>query len=241
MKPASEQDRKIDDTSAQTFPVVGVGASGRFLTSIKGILQISERSASNSQFEKNQALAAKAAVQVNNFNILVDQLLDGTNIQAGELKLQKTYFSLLGLVQTCIQHATEHRENVQLEVSGSADIIIYADRDRLKQAVLNLITNAIKYSPESDVFKIPVLERDGLASVHVTDFGIGVDRREVSLIFDRFYRINEDNVNYPGLGLGLFIAAEIIRRHKGEIGVESEPGKGSTFWFSIPVKEDANG
>ena len=211
------------------------------LTSIKGIIQILERSASNGHFEKLQELAAKAAVQVEKFNILVDQLLDGTNIQAGELKLQKTYFSLLGLVQTCIQHATEHKENVHLEASGSADIIVYADRDRLEQAVINLITNAIKYSPESDLVQIRVLEQDGLASVHVTDFGIGVDRRKVPLIFDRFYRVDENNMNYPGLGLGLFIAAEIIRRHKGEIGVESEPGKGSTFWFSIPVKEDTNG
>lgn len=207
------------------------------LTSIKGIIQILERSASKGEIQRLKELTAKAAAQVDKFNTLVDQLLDGTNIQAGELKLQKTYFSLLGLVQTCTQHAHEQREDVQIEVSGSADIIIYADRDRLEQVMSNLITNAIKYSPDSDLVQIRLSEHQGMASVHVTDFGIGVEKRKVPLIFDRFYRVDEQNVNYPGLGLGLFIAAEVIRRHKGEIGVESEPGKGSTFWFSIPVKE----
>jgi two-component system CheB/CheR fusion protein len=210
------------------------------LTSIKGIIQILERSASKGQVERIQELTAKAAAQVDRFGGLVDQLLDGTNIQAGELKLQKTYFSLLGLVQACTQHTAEQRENVHVEIAGSAEIIVYADRDRLEQVLVNLITNALKYSPDSDLVQIKVSERDGMASVHVTDFGIGVEKRKVPLIFNRFYRVDEHNVNYPGLGLGLFIAAEIVRRHKGEIGVESEPGKGSTFWFSIPVKEDTD-
>lgn len=210
------------------------------LTSIKGIIQILERSASKGQVERIQELTAKAAAQVDRFGGLVDQLLDGTNIQAGELKLQKTYFSLLSLVQACTQHTAEQRENVHVEIAGSAEIIVYADRDRLEQVLVNLITNALKYSPDSDLVQIKVSERDGMASVHVTDFGIGVEKRKVPLIFNRFYRVDEHNVNYPGLGLGLFIAAEIVRRHKGEIGVESEPGKGSTFWFSIPVKEDTD-
>lgn len=210
------------------------------LTSIKGIIQILERSASKGQVERIQELTAKAAAQVDRFGGLVDQLLDGTNIQAGELKLQKTCFSLLSLVQACTQHTAEQRENVHVEIAGSAEIIVYADRDRLEQVLVNLITNALKYSPDSDLVQIKVSERDGMASVHVTDFGIGVEKRKVPLIFNRFYRVDEHNVNYPGLGLGLFIAAEIVRRHKGEIGVESEPGKGSTFWFSIPVKEDTD-
>jgi len=210
------------------------------LTSIKGIIQILERSASNGQVEKVKELTSKASAQVDRFSGLVDQLLDGTNIQAGELRLQKTYFSLLGLVQTCMEHATDYRERVQIEVSGSSDIMVYADRDRIEQVMRNLINNAVKYSPDSDRVQVKVFERDGIASVHITDFGIGVEKRKVPLIFDRFYRVDEHNVNYPGLGLGLFIAAEIIRRHKGEIGVESESGKGSTFWFSIPVKEDTD-
>jgi two-component system CheB/CheR fusion protein len=210
------------------------------LTSIKGIIQILERSASNGQVEKVKELTSKASAQVDRFGGLVDQLLDGTNIQAGELRLQKTYFSLLGLVQTCMAHATDYRERVQIEVSGSSEIMVYADRDRIEQVMRNLINNAVKYSPDSDRVQVKVFERDGFASVHVTDFGIGVEKRKVPLIFDRFYRVDEHNVNYPGLGLGLFIAAEIIRRHKGEIGVESESGKGSTFWFSIPVKEDTD-
>ena len=208
------------------------------LTSIKGIIQILERSASKGEIEKLKELTGKAAVQVDKFNILVDQLLDSTNIQAGELKLKKTHFSLLELVQTCTQHAIDQREDVHIEVSGSADIMVYADRNRLEQVLINLINNAVKYSPDSHLVQIRVLEQDGIASVHVTDFGIGVEKRKVPLIFDRFYRVDEQNVNYPGLGLGLFIAAEIIRRHKGEIGVDSESGKGSTFWFSLPVKDN---
>ncbi len=208
------------------------------ITSIKGIIQILERSVSKGNYNKIQELTSKAAAQVDRFTGLVDQLLDGTNIQAGELKLNKTFFSLLGLVQTCIQQISHNRELLHFETSGSEDIIVHADRDRIEQVLLNLINNAIKYSPDSDLVQLSVSELDGVARVDVTDFGIGVEKRKVPLIFDRFYRVDEQNVNYPGLGLGLFIAAEIIRRHKGEIGVTSEPGKGSTFWFSLPLKED---
>lgn len=208
------------------------------ITSIKAIIQVLERSLAKGNLEKLQELTAKASAQVDKFTGLVDQLLDGTNIQVGELNLHKTFFSLLGLVQTCTKNAGYSRNDVHVEVSGSENIIVYADRDSIERVIINLINNAVKYSPKSNLVQVRVLEIDGLANVQVTDFGIGVEKRKVPFIFDRFYRVDEQSANYPGLGLGLFIAAEIIRRHNGEIGVTSEPGQGSTFWFNLPAKSN---
>lgn len=208
------------------------------ITSIKGIIQILDRSVSKGNLDRAKELTSRAERQVDKFTSLVDQLLEGTNLQAGELKLHKTYFSLLDLVQTCSQNPVYNREDLHFKISGSADIIVHADRNRIEQVLMNLITNAAKYSPESDLVQIKVSETDGIAKVQVTDFGIGLDKHKLSLIFDRFYRVDEQNVNFPGLGLGLFIAAEIIKRHKGEIGVDSAPEKGSTFWFTLPAREE---
>jgi len=206
------------------------------ITSIKAIIQILEHSLINGKIDKMQELTAKANAQVDKFTGLVDQLLDGTNIQAGKLDLQKTFFPLLKLAQSCRENAGYNRNDMNIDVSGSENIIVYADRERIERVIINLINNAVKYSPKSKLVQVRVLEIDGMARVQVTDFGIGIEKRKEPFIFDRFYRADEQNINYPGLGLGLFIAAEIIRRHNGEIGVSSEPGQGSTFWFSLPEK-----
>ena len=208
------------------------------LTSIKAVIQILERCAASGSVDKIQELTAKASAQVERFSGLVDQLLDGTKIQTGDLQLEKTQFSLTALVQKCTQHPIANREDVQIKLSASANIMVYADRERIEQVLLNLINNAVKYSPDSNLVQIRLAEQRGLARVDITDYGVGVEKRKAPLIFDRYYRVDKENANYPGLGLGLFIAAEIIKRHNGEIGVDSEPGKGSTFWFSLPLKEE---
>jgi two-component system sensor histidine kinase/response regulator len=120
--------------------------------------------------------------------------------------------------------------------SGSADIELYGDETRIEQVIINYLTNAVKYSPENKEIQIETeIRADGRLWVRVRDFGIGIRKDHQSNIFSKFYRVEEAANRFQGLGIGLYICAEIIRRHEGEYGVESEPGQGSEFYFSVPI------
>jgi signal transduction histidine kinase len=114
---------------------------------------------------------------------------------------------------------------------------IWGDRERVGQVLTNLISNAIKYSPSAQQIVIKATDDKKAITISVQDFGVGIPASDLPNIFERFYRAEgKERQSYPGLGLGLYIASEIVRRHKGKIWAESN-GKGSTFHFSLPVKK----
>ena len=111
-----------------------------------------------------------------------------------------------------------------------------ADRDKIGQVINNLLSNAIKYSPLESTIHVSCITERGCVRVSVGDEGMGVQPQDVKKLFDRFYRVQgEPTKAIAGFGIGLYLCKEIVDRHKGSIGVESEPGKGSTFWFTLPV------
>ena len=113
---------------------------------------------------------------------------------------------------------------------------IYGDKDRIAQVLLNLLTNAVKYSPDADSIEVFLEEKNKKAVIRVVDHGIGIDKKDYQKIFERFYRVEgKSEQTYPGFGIGLFIATEIIQRHNGSISVESIKGKGSVFTVILPV------
>jgi len=176
----------------------------------------------------------KALRQVDKLTELIGDLLDVTKIHSGKLALRKTNFMLDDLVKESV---TETQENGaaghSINITGEQGVEVYADRNRIEQVLLNLLSNAIKYSPDADKVTIHVSRRDQSVKIAVTDFGIGIPKSQIPFLFDRFYRVDEQSKRYAGLGLGLYISSEIIKRHNGHIFVESEKGKGSTFWFEI--------
>jgi len=110
--------------------------------------------------------------------------------------------------------------------------------DRIGQVLINLITNAIKYSPHADMVVIHVARDPQNAQVSVQDFGIGIGKEHQQKIFERFYQVTDpEEKTYPGLGIGLYLSFEIIQRHEGNMWVESNKGEGSTFHFSLPLME----
>jgi signal transduction histidine kinase len=112
---------------------------------------------------------------------------------------------------------------------------VNADQQKIEQVLVNLVNNAVKYAPESAEIVIQVEEdlKDWV-KVSVKDRGKGISAKNTPNLFDRYYRVNNNGNENSGLGLGLYISAEIIRRHGGEMGVISEMGQGSTFWFTVP-------
>jgi signal transduction histidine kinase len=117
---------------------------------------------------------------------------------------------------------------------------VYADRERIRQVISNLISNANKYASKSKkiIVSIETLEEKVICSVQ--DFGKGIEAEEQEKIFERFYRVSGHNLNtFPGLGLGLFICKQAIEKQNGKIGLKSAPGKGSTFYFELPLSSFA--
>ena len=112
--------------------------------------------------------------------------------------------------------------------------MVNADRDKIGQVVNNLISNAVKYSRTGSTIQIACVTVDGRAQVSVKDEGMGISPEHVSQLFQRYYRVDNGN-HISGFGIGLYLSSEIIDRHEGKIWVESEPGKGSTFYFSLPI------
>ena len=122
-----------------------------------------------------------------------------------------------------LTHSIIKTGEIQQELKG--------DKERLQQVVINLLTNAVKYSPKADKVFINVVQEDGEIKVSVKDSGIGIRKENLGKIFERYYREEERAIHFQGLGIGLFISYEIIQRHNGKIWVESEADKGQHFLF----------
>jgi signal transduction histidine kinase len=122
----------------------------------------------------------------------------------------------------------------RIHLRGAATHFIDGDRDRIQQVLINLLSNAIKYSPQADKVNINIINEEDRLCVAIKDYGIGIPKSDHQKIFGRFYRVEDKATKFQGLGIGLFISAEIIQRHNGDIWVESSPNNGSTFYFTLP-------
>jgi signal transduction histidine kinase len=178
-------------------------------------------------------------MQINKLTALINDLLDTSKIENGHLVYNKEVFSLKDLVKETIADLKPTSLDNELIFQNNVDANIDADRDRIGQVVNNFLTNAIKYAPDGKKIIIALNREDGKVICSVQDFGKGIVAEEQEKIFERFYRITGHNLNtFPGLGLGLFICKEIIEKHGGKIGLISERGKGSTFYFELPIAEE---
>jgi PAS domain S-box-containing protein len=203
------------------------------ITSIKGYLQILQRS----DLDKAGTLfLEKSLNQINKLNSLIGDLLDVSKVEAGKLTIQYESFDLKELVLDVIETFHYSSKTHKITFSSSADqIFVEADKQRIEQVLINLLSNAIKYSPNAELVVVELNASENEAKLSVKDKGIGLSEQHQKNIFTRFYRA-DGNENISGLGLGLYLSKEIILHHRGTIDVISEPGKGSTFYFSLPVK-----
>jgi len=176
--------------------------------------------------------------QVGKLTGLVENLLDITKIQLGKLPYTMAWFDLNSCVSDTIEIARETNKQHEIVLEGKAVQKLYGDKDRICQVMDNFVSNAVKYSPDHKKVMVHVTNSDHAVTFSVRDFGIGIDKKHQQKIFDRFFRVAEDReTTFPGLGIGLYVSSEIIKRHGGKIWVDSEKGKGSTFSFSLPYPE----
>jgi signal transduction histidine kinase len=205
------------------------------ITSLSASIQILQKLVkTNQSSEKVPVFVNKASNNLNKLIHLLDDLLNVTKIQQGQLALNINQFNLVELIKDCCDNINPLNE-YEFVFLGDTETMIYADYRRIDQVMVNLIGNAIKYSPQSKRIEITVYHDEETATVSVRDFGIGINPQKLPHLFDRYYRVDSFGHQFSGLGLGLYISAEIITRHNGKIGVDSTLGSGSNFWFSLPI------
>jgi signal transduction histidine kinase len=207
------------------------------VTSLKAYTQILQLESAASGNKKSEMMLEKMDAQINKLALLISDLLDTSKLREGELIYNRQPVKFDELVTGVIDDIQGTSLDHKIILQANAPALIYADKERIGQVISNLLTNAIKYCNDHDIIvNVNVADKKVICSVH--DDGIGIPEDQQDKIFDRFYRVASQNSHtYPGIGLGLYISKEIICRHEGEIWVESEYEKGTTFYFALPVAE----
>lgn len=205
------------------------------LTSIKAFNQLMRRAQSP---EKLKDFVVKSSDHIERLEKLISDLLDVSKINAGKLNYNLQQFSFKRMLEDSVESAQHVTTSHQIILENAVDIKYTGDHFRLEQVMNNFLTNAIKYSPNGQRILVnSAIEQDSII-VSVQDFGIGIEKNDLDRIFDRYYRVDNTAMRFEGLGLGLFISSEILKRHKGSFWIESEKDKGSTFFFRLPLKPE---
>ena len=167
-------------------------------------------------------------------NKMIGELYDATKLNSGNFELEKTWFDFEDMIEEALDTLEVLHPDYSIIVEGECSSPVYGDRYRLIQVVTNFLSNGIKYSNNKTQVVIRLREENGLVTVAVKDEGLGIPAKQLPYVFDRFFRA-EKTRNMEGIGLGLYLCSKIINAHDGKIWAESEEGKGSVFYFSIPA------
>lgn len=205
------------------------------LTALKTMVQMLKKRLVKQDLHELVPSVIRMDCQIDTLTKLVTELLDVSKMRAGNLEYADALVDINELLRDLIETLQPGAPQHQIILAGQTCRPVHGDKDRLEQVFTNLLTNAIKYSPEADRVSLHIDTCESAVIVRVRDYGIGIPKDVQKHIFERFYRVQRvrDN-NFPGLGMGLYIVEAIVKRHGGQITVESEEGEGSTFSVTLP-------
>ncbi len=231
------QDQKLNEEKKDEFISIASHELKTPITTLKGYLQIIQKISEREEYKDIGLFLPKTAKQIDKLTALVNDLLNVSKIQAGKLDYHFTEFELQEIIEDALSDAKNNFPDYFVAVSGDKVMKLYGDKFRLEQVLSNLISNAAKYSPDEARIELNIKHLGDEVTFSVKDYGVGIPEDKKQYVFDRFYRVENTSYRFTGLGIGLYIAAQIIKRHHGKIWFESEPEKGSTFYFSLPLKQ----
>jgi signal transduction histidine kinase len=168
---------------------------------------------------------------------LINDILDLSKVEAGQMELDLEAFSLREALQNGLtmlkERASRHRIALDLEIEPDLDLVL-ADERKVKQVVFNLLSNAVKFTPAGGQVEIRARRVDGEIVIAVQDTGLGIAPEDLQHVFDEFRQVGNAQAKHEGTGLGLSLTRKLVQLHSGSISVESQPGHGSTFTFTLP-------
>ena len=228
-------DQKLKEQKKDEFISIASHEMKTPLTSVKAYLQLLEMSLDEN--DPNFIYAKKANEATERLNKLISELLDASKIQHGKLNYNNSTFDFDMMVADTIENVQYSSNTHKIVKYGSINKQFWGDKDRLQQVVINLLTNAIKYSPKANEVMVKMESHNNHLQISVIDKGVGMSEKHLEKVFDRYYRVEEHSLQFQGLGIGLYISYDIVKRHHGNMWVESISGKGSTFYFTLPFNQ----
>lgn len=207
------------------------------LTSLTGVLQLADRRLKSNDDTFLAGAMDKANIQVKRMSSMINSFLNVSRLESAKLLIDKHQFDLQELIEEIVNDTKLTVSSHTIEFINLNSIMVNADRDKINSVITNLISNAIKYSPEGKLVKVESSVTGNSVHVSIKDEGIGLSLQDKDKVFDRYFRVeNKHTQLISGFGIGLYLSAEIVHHHNGKIWVESESGKGSTFYFSLPIE-----
>jgi signal transduction histidine kinase len=206
------------------------------VTSLKMFTQLLRRQIARAGADALLPQFDKMDAQIDRLTRLIQELLDVSRIYAGKLEVRDEPFDLAELVKDTVETFQATVLEHPITLRGGASGRVRGDSDRIEQVLLNLLGNAVKYSPQHAPVEVMIDEHPTGVIVSVQDQGIGIDPRHHDRIFDRFYQVTDSaEKTFPGLGMGLYISKQILQLHHGDLWVESVKGQGAVFRFKLPL------
>lgn len=210
------------------------------ITSIQAYVQISMATAKKINSDLIEKAMGKAIVQTKKMTELINGFLNISSFEAGKIYLSEQTFGIKDLISEAVEGVKLLNDKREIHIKECCDSTIHADRNKIAQVLTNFLTNAAKYSPSEKIIEVSCKEVGNMLQISVRDEGTGIEELDQQKLFDRYYRVeNKDTKGVAGFGLGLYLSSEIIHRHLGKVWVESKIGVGSTFYFSLPIKNPA--
>lgn len=206
------------------------------VTTIKAYGQIVENMLERKGDEETLSMVTKMSAQVNRLTTLIEDLLDLNKIQNGKLVYNLKEYDFDALLFDVIDDVRKTNLTHEIIVNTVTDQKLVGDKNKMNQVLINLISNAIKYSPKADKVIVTTYLKNNGIEFSIQDFGIGISGEDQKHVFEQFYRVQGENQSmFSGMGIGLYICSEIINKHGGKLWVESEIDKGTVFYFWLPV------
>jgi two-component system sensor histidine kinase VicK len=206
------------------------------LTSLTGLIQVSRSKLRTSQDTFLATAMDRAAQQAKKMSNIINGFLNISRFESGRIAIDKKSFDMGQLLQEIVEETRLTVTTHAISLSPGEMVHVSADRDKIGSVISNLLSNAVKYSPNGKVINVSYNLFEGDVQVSVKDEGMGINEGDIPKLFDRYYRIQNNYTQHiSGFGIGLYLCAQIIKLHNGNIWVESESGIGSIFYFSLPV------
>jgi PAS domain S-box-containing protein len=207
------------------------------LTTLKAYVQMLNGWAKKRKDSFSLGTLSKVERQVKKMTSMINGFLQLSQADSGNIQLNLLEFKLNELINEVIEETNLISPGYTIILEPCETLTIYADRDKIDQVLINLLTNAVKYSSNIKPIEMFCKLIENNVQVGVKDYGMGIRKDEIEKLFNRNYRVKSDKTkNIPGFGFGLYLCAEIIKKHNGRLWVESEEGKGSTFYFTLPQR-----